>query len=82
MALTAGQRLLLGQIAEGRVWRMGHRFNLVRPLGAWQELESGTVKAMLVDGYLSEVETYGVDRSLYEINAHGKAMLSAKDRAS
>jgi hypothetical protein len=81
-ALTASQHELLAQIEQGRVWRVGQRFQLVRLRGDRLDLEPGTVRAMLTDNYISEVETYGRDRSLYEINAHGKAMLSAAGRAS
>jgi len=58
---------------------VGHRFQLVRPIGPWQDLEPGTIKALLLDGYITEVESHGVDRSLYEINAHGRAMLRTAD---
>ncbi len=78
MALTAGQTRLLQRLAEdgARIWRSPAGLNLISPMGGWVKLTQATVDAMTSAGLVKEVETYGRDRSLYEISEVGRQTLT------
>ncbi len=79
MNLTAGQTMLLQRLAEdgARIWRSPTGLHLVSPMAGWVKLTQATVDAMTSAGLVKEVETYGRDRSLYEISDGGRSALTS-----